>query len=364
VRRLAIVLLVSGCSFIDDWGGFTTDPDFDAGGLDGGDEVDAGDEEDAGADAGGCPLQCDEIVCDDEQVCAIDPGGPGCVACFDCARCDGCTTQCVSARPDVPDDCYCDAGLPAGSACEQTEECIDGLICSSSVCVDPPRGGEAQLCTLAGGCSLPELECADPDGDGTSTCVRSCSFDGDCIGVSPECRGSFCARDERGEWEACDPLGVCNDGLTCRGLADISEPVCFRNCTSDDDCVGSGFTSCVDADENGTLECVPTPCDFVLDTGCPVGQVCRLAYLGSMSTNAISRCIEPFDLRAPDSPCDRGNQCASRYECLTEDSGVSFNCYQWCYTDGSTACVNGDPCEPFGASLLGRQIGACVMFSP
>lgn len=353
--------LLGGCSFIDNWQPFHTDPGADAGGLDGGSDPDAGRGDDAGPDAGrrdagDCP-SCADLRCANDEVC-FDVDADGCFACEICDRCgavDCAANACIVQSPESIDTCYCSGSRGPGEACDFPGECASGLICGpAGVCEAPPMGGEGQACFTDGSCNT-GLTCVG------GRCRRMCGTDADCADPFNVCMDSFCSIPNGGEWASCD-MGVCQAGLECRSFEGYL--VCVRACAADGDCPAA---RCVDVLNDGPRECV-SDCDFVTGAGCPMGEVCRLAYFDNMATVIFGACYPGGGTLPSRSECTSSVECSVGADCLPIEADMVPRCYQWCYGDGSVMCTDGEPCTILGASggmplqFMGREVGIC--FTP
>lgn len=195
------------------------------------------------------------------------------------------------------------------------------------------------------------------------TCVRLCTADAECTGIYPECHSI---------WEVCTPVtprggpaqacrddGSCDAGLTCRTILEAFD-ICLRPCVASADCAtGGDFTECSDPDGDTLFDCWPqTDCDFVSNTGCPSGEICRMMFSTSAS-EPIARCMGLGGV----TPAPTGGTCTAEVPCGLQnqcfaDNPFSGQCLQWCYSDGSVPCPEGLSCNPFG-TVDARQFGTC-----
>ncbi len=331
------VVLLAGCSFLQDWGALRSGSDAGGGGMDGG-AVDGGDR-DAGADAGEPCNVCEAQGCDptDSSICVED--GTGCFVC------------------DLP-------GLGEGERCTIEEDCEDRLTCQQGLCLTPcathedcgasaigdfcgvgdrtepvcvardclPTEGlcdEGRICTIfydfedpsgsphLGSACLPPYEDVLSGGDpcdGSRPCPDGFRCEADQPDGMPGSRRclAYCFLD--------DPTADCALGETCRGIVTSSPEVFFQD---------RQLGYCVPA--TGSLH------ECVLDTDCldaDLGDLCR-----------AGRCLRG---------CTADADCVGPNRCVTI-SGVGF-CSREC---GGAACTNGLACTDLNMDSVTECYPGC-----
>ena len=300
---------------------------------------------------------CQELECNDTRPCALG------------RACDEDLNICRDCRDnkDCGDNMVCDLGDTGrcfpGDCTRSTEEttCSDSALCDiqTMTCVDcndaNPCGlsfrGDPRVC-IDGSCVLGECTTATQNDDCVSNlcvdnyCVDCVALDG--CGAERICNINTHLCTE-GDCVSNNHCGIFND-LEQGWICDQSS---CRACSSDDDCVLSGYPtnsiceagSCVvGCGENGDCDsqlCVNNRCTTcTLDGNCGGGRECDEPNDGGSGHCFIGSCAEDSDcaLAQPD-PCQRGEclQSAGRWSCFI----VDINEGQSCDADGFACTING-----------------------
>ncbi len=208
------------------------------------------------------------------------------------------TAGCIR-HEDCEDDERCDAvtgacvvGVPTGDVLGAP--CVDDLDCLSGLCAQLTTGG---VCTEA------------------------------CDGLAPRavaCPTGFLCDG--------DAVGVCGTGLCLAGRpgdASLGAP-----CEEDSDCASSMCDDAVCA----------TPCDPLIEGGCPNGFVCEPGQAAGCGA-----CKPPLQLGAR---CRFNEDCADGY-CITNEGAETGACATECDpAAGRDACPDGFRCEAMGELAL------------
>ncbi len=321
---LALPVVLASCSFIDDFGRFTTHADAatpDAASPDAG-LRDGGLPRDSGTDAGACPSDC-VPACDAAALCVVDPSG--CHTCQSaCAGCDPTTCPARVCSQHSDGTCSCASANMEGAPCDASMFCPSGLSC------------------VAG------------------QCKSSCTVDADCTGTAVPCEDGYCGPGIGSEWMPCRSDGTCGAGLDCTGAS------CRRPCTDSTMC-NPVFSDCFSPDPTSPV-CWPTRnCDFVGGQGCAMGYVCRALDPGIRTGEFTAGCLHPAGALPVGAACTF-NSCEAGAACISDSSGGSGTCTAWCYTDPSAHCPVGTTCMalPAGGMLagmfetfMGHGVGLC-----
>lgn len=319
IGMFSLAVSLAGCSFIDDFGHFTTQQGSDAG-------SDAGSNDAGRADGGidgGDASSCEPVDADGDGYYAIACNGDDCDD-TNALRHPGAVEVCSSGVADA--DCNPTTPTCAGSGdpCSSDADCDVGLTCSSGACAAAATCSTNAECMAIG--------------------FSRCSAEGECLTMAGT------------EGRQCRSDGTCDAGLECRNNT------CFRPCVADSDCSGAEFPHCANEDADGSFECWPvTGCDFVNDTGCPAGQVCRV--VASTATSMLGGCLVPDAWLGLGSVCLSYNTCEAGTECLMVDPSMTMGqCTAFCYTDETTCSSCAPLTQSDGAPLLymGRGLGVCV----
>ena len=196
--------------------------------------------------------QCCPGTCVGDAATPIEPlaigqhcpfGGQGYDACVVGAYCDGMTSLCTAVKP-------------AGSRCQGTPECADGLQCDvfgTLVCVDAPHVG--QPCTSSGRCGDEGLYCGndqichyvalagEPCGTG-----QVCASYTTCNASMQVCQPYPATGQDCSVTQRCNDVGTYCDGSVCQAPKPNGQ-----SCNSNIDCA-SQYCETVT-----TLTCMPRP---------------------------------------------------------------------------------------------------------
>jgi len=259
-----------------------------------------------------------------------------------------------------------------GESCSNTGNCEVDLICVDLVCVQCLHDddcGNIEICTLAHFCCTPSCgskECGDdgcgfdcgtcpgsndqcseglcvcqPDCDGKEcgedgcggscgSCLQEgelCSLVGQCIYCDPvqnsPCPdGQYCTYADSSEYPVCLDAGSQNYGDPCADIGDCQEgicldlpffeedPVCYRLCNSDSDCMNTDVCLDVEAAQHGI--CLAGPV-----TGAPchlVEQNCLIDTDGCYFDGGGAVCMTAGD-GVEGGPCADANDCAEGLTC-------------------------------------------------
>ncbi len=314
---IAAALILGGCSFIDDWSTFSTDPSQS---MDGG-PADSG-RTDAGPDA--CVDECDADTQSGCNIGAVCIRGDSCgTICVDCAGvCDTCTTTCVV---EGNGSCYCPGELEGG-VCAADSDCQEGLGCLNDIChkrcLTPGSASECEgalhpYCVELNGGTFCVPEMCNPLLLGACTSPATCALLGVSLGEpeqgQPQCIGAG----DKQENDVCVADGTCAPGLSCIMTLTLGTAHCVRTC----DLAGPG-----------------TECDPQFSTGC-APDLLEIASTLSDGT-ALGVCV-PRD--------EDGDGVPFPFDCNDADSSVYPGAYEEC-DDIDNDC---DPTTPDGQPILG-----------
>ena len=173
--------------------------------------------DDASTCGGGSPLggACErsEDCCDGLSCSSDGTGGQACCRAGS-ERCAS-SAECCGAMTCSMGFCEC---VPVDGACEGDADCCAGLGCIAGACRDVSGcSRETTACESASECCYP-LRCQDTSGGGPSTCCigggAPCEGNNECCG-DMQCVGGSCAC--RAEGESCSNLLDCCGALLCEG---------------------------------------------------------------------------------------------------------------------------------------------------
>jgi hypothetical protein len=270
------------------------------------------------------PDPCEDLICDDGDICTTD-------------RC----------RPGV--GCEYDAGLADGTTCHDGAPCRIGEICNSGIC----GGGKPLACDDANVCTS---DACDP----TVGCVfnptaATCDDGDECtsndVCSAGACRGSevTCpAADGPCQIAQCVAESGCSSIPVADGTACGAESPCTLGQTCQEgSCEGGVALACDDANEctsdacDPSVGCVFTPQDVPCDDGsiCTSGDHCQA---GSCVSSDVVNCSD-------------GNPCTVD-DCLEDGSCESTQAEDGasCGEDGS--CVSGGCQLPTAANCLAHLL--------
>ncbi|MCH9033192.1 MAG: S8 family serine peptidase, partial [Planctomycetes bacterium] len=271
--------------------------------------------------ATGCTNTPADLQCDDGNLCTADTCDTqlGCVhdgtgIILACDDGDGCTTGDV-CRGDVSGTCQ---GTDTSG-----EDCDDGVDCT------------IDTCDLATGCTNTpvDLPCDDSNVCTADACDRQLG----------------CVHDGTGITVVCDDNDVCTSEDTCQG----DTPGTCRGVE----------TSAVDCDDQ--IECTEDTCHRV--TGCANTPVDALCDDGNVCT--LNACMNllgcVYNGEGITVPCDDGDACTTRDECLGDANGTCVGTFSDSDDDG--VCDAEDICPGGDDNLDGNGNGvpdACEVATP
>jgi hypothetical protein len=140
-------------------------------------------------------------------------------------------------------------GACVQSPCSVDGDCGTGNHCRNGVCL---RG-----CLGSGECRQPEYQCWPIATGGVCAPAAGSGVIGDACVTTDQCPGGpdgFCVTEAVFGWSGGYCLGLCISGPCPTGSNCVMGGACFDDCTADMTC-RPGFV-CVDADGNGTRECM------------------------------------------------------------------------------------------------------------
>lgn len=363
-----------------------------------------------GRGAGGMPITCGGVECDDENDCTRDSciddecihttleageacdggvcngrsGNSSCVRCIDDesgvetdAGCDDSRPVCDQSGPAVcvecvdhascDDDNDCTTDRCSSGTCEY-EEATVGSACSGGVCAGEsgrvscvPCIDDASGDAQDTGCPAGSPRCED---DGGLVCV-GCETDDDCD-VSNECRPQTC-----NDSSQCVPATVsagssCADGV-CNGVPGSEECVaCVNDATGGNQDAGCSLTQPV-CDPSGGGECricVDDANVSSVDTGCnssmPVcdpdsGYSCVVCADDRGPGNQDSGCTvtDPFCVSGSCVECEGPDDCGGATP-ICSDGGTCVEC------GSNTDCGGNTPyCDLAGSCVECLNVGHC-----
>ncbi len=272
--------------------------------------------------------------------------------------------------------CNTDVDLPAGyclSACAVNADCAAGTHCGSTA-----NGGQVCVPDCAGNADCRAgYECYNWLGDFTNTCgpvANGSGTVGTTCAALQDCAGGQLGRCiDTPDWfegtcsQSCSAADVCPNGTHCSFIDNITgRGLCLSNCTSGADCRTN--YSCVDADENLSVECAPSG----NGTGA-IGATCAGVYQCMGGTDAF--CIqEAQGWRAGycSEVCTTNADCGVGAHCGNQDPATGDGiCIADCATNGDCrtdgySCFDWDSspvasleCAP-GGTGAGSQGDACA----
>jgi subtilisin-like proprotein convertase family protein len=325
------------------------------------------------------PPADDGIECDDGEYCSTEDiciSGVCMAATFrDCSDGNPCTTDTCD---EVGDSCQ-STEMADGTACDDSQYCSIGSVCTAGVCGDgsPRTCSDGNPCT-ADSCDEDNDACLNTNLDNGTVCDDGayCTMDDVCSdGV---CGGST-ARDCN-DGNACTS-NVCNETVdSCENLPVVDGTPCDDGqfCTVDDvctagSCVGPNARDCSDGDQ-----CTSDACDDVADgcvnanvpdgtvcsdgLFCTLGETCTLGVCGGGSGRdctdgnpcTIDSCNDTTSTcdhvnEADGSVCDDGRFCTLNDVCAT---GVCTGTLNPC--DDSNGCTL-DSCDDATSQCVNDQ---------
>ncbi len=290
---------------------------------------------------------------------------------------------------------FCSLNQP--DSCGADSHCVDGLV---------GRGIEeegicALNCTEDADCTREGYGCYDPDEDGTTECLP------DAFGPQPPpesvgvaCGGADVAAADMACDTSMDGGDIClyderfqggsspfPDGY-CSGLCDLNNDecpmgshcysginfgqtgvgACFETCTMDTDCTRPGH-ACLDPDQDGVEECVPTASFGPQPPPESVGQACADTAACDTSMNGGDSCFpEGMDMNGnttvPGGYCTGAcdmmdpSSCPTGAACLLGDGMGNNICVDLCDIPSGDTCRAGYDCIGQNG-MAGAQQGFC-----
>lgn len=184
------------------------------------------------------------------------------------------------------------------ASCREDSDCGAGELCVNGTC--------AEVCFTADDCSNPNQGCSGlcPEAN-QPICFFECTSDDDC-GENEFCNTEFC----NGSFGRCENIGVdeclsnddCGDGQYCNIITRQCETACEEHADCED-----GFLC---HSESGV--CIASGAACIDDDGCGDGEVCEDEVCvpeGDASCDDVSDCYDLGDFYC--GAFDDGNQCVS-----------------------------------------------------
>ena len=310
------------------------------------------------------PDSCDDVVCDDQDVCnGIETCDPvdGCqsgtpLACDDgnlctddsCDPATGCLNSSNTLACDDDNACttidICADGVCAGTDTSATD-CDDGNLCTDDSC-DPATGclniSNTFACDDGNACT--DDSCDDDEGgcvhiDNTDSCD-----DGEACTTNDVCFEGICTGSRIVSCVPCTTTADCTAGLECSGGQ--CQPAQVEPCLADENCTEAGG-SCV----NGGCRK-----DCGGDADCSVGETC-------VNGHCFGSCAEDAD-------CDDGVFCNGEELCIENDCQAgSSPCNEDLLCDEPSGICTEVPlcgsglCTPAGGMALAVLLGLMLMRS-
>ena len=305
---------------------------------------------------------CGDLCCGPDEVCEAGECVWGCPGdCTDkaCGDDDGCGMLCQGPCPGEDEVCF--EGVCCVPACDEFSTCGDPDLCGGFC--DGPCPVQGDIC-LDGACCTPQscdgAVCGDDDGcggfcDGTCPGPNESCLGGVCACQFEACGGACCAEEESCVDDVCCAPVDCQDlGAEC-GLTDdgCGEPLYCGACDADRFCSqdlqceclfdACGESCCVFGEECVDGACVPAcvpDCDGKScgdDDGC--GDPCHGDCAEPFSSCVEYQCVCIFG-GCGDSCCDLWTECqGDQCVCLFEECGpVCCGPDETCEAGACTAC--------------------------
>jgi len=188
------------------------------------------------------------------STCVTDNIGDPCKTVLDCDK--------PSNAGDIALSCtngYCAYSYNLGDTCQNTSDCMPGLVCNNTICTGLAQGVQCNG-TMACGYGL---YCGYKTGNGNYVCMNTTASGGDCSStpcgpwlqcINNTCQaeysvasGSHCVNSKQ-----CQSGLYCSINATCTAVADD-----YTSCSADSDCTAgpTGTTSCVCSPFSGKSFC-------------------------------------------------------------------------------------------------------------
>jgi hypothetical protein len=237
-------------------------------------------------------------------------------------------------------------GASDGTACSSSSECashwcVDGVCCESSCdgsCRSCVVAGKVGKCTLIAAGTDPDGECGDPADDCSGTCdgTGACAYPG-----SEKSCGTASCTDGKQTLQTCDGSGTCGTQTTDCGAFQCGGSTCLSSCSGDGDCTPDAWCNAPDCEKkkaNGQA------CSG--DNECTSG-VCASGTCCNVSCDSPASCSTGTCL-CGGAACATGEACITWYADTDADgygdpSKPALGCESTGPSGGSYA-TNGDDC--------------------